>query len=264
MAQGRCRMGAYLVAIAGASAPRTFSLEEGRVCIGHGPDCDVVITDRYVSRRHCLIELGPGEALIRDLGSKNGTLLNGLPITESLLFPRDRITIGTTELIFSRTEEPEAVTFLEDDATVARPELRPVGRWPEAQPATAAPLLPGTAARDARAVLDCYRLAQLIHSAPSLIELADRLCEHVLTMAQADWAAFFLCDEEGEFRLSTSRCREGLRQEDMRFSRTVLHEAVSTRTAVLSHEVRSDARFSASESVAEGAFRSVLCVPLVT
>lgn len=255
-------MGAFLVAIAGPSAPQTFALEEGSISIGQAPDCDVVIADRYVSHRHCLLEVGPTEAFIRDLGSKNGTLLNGLPVSESVLRPGDRITIGTTELVFSRSEEAGKVDFLEDETTLVRSDMQAMGRWPTA--GTSTTLMPSAAARDTRAVLDCYRLAQLIHSASSLIDLADCLCSHVLAMTQADWAAFFLCDDAGEFRLSTSRCRKGLRREQMRFSRTVLREAISKRTAVLSREVTSDARFSASESVAEGMFRSVLCVPLLT
>jgi transcriptional regulator with GAF, ATPase, and Fis domain len=255
---------AYLVAVAGPSAPFTFPLKQGATVIGQGENCDVVVVDRYVSRRHCLVELGPSEAVIRDLGSKNGTLLNGLPISERQLQPSDRITIGTTELIFSQGAAAEKVSFLEDQTTAIRPDLRPVDRWSAAGPPPAERFVPVAAARDARAVLDCYRLAQLIHSARTLIELADHLCEHVLAMAQGDWAAFFLCDEAGEFRLSTSKCREGLRREQMHFSRTVLREAVSKRTAVLSRELMSDVRFSASESVAEGAFRSVLCVPLLT
>jgi Nif-specific regulatory protein len=257
-------VGAFLVAVAGPSAPFTFPLKPGATVIGHGENCDVVVTDHYVSRRHCLVEVGPREAVVRDLGSKNGTLLNGLPISESRLQPSDRITIGTTELIFSQSAETEKVSFLEDQTTAIRSDLQPVDRWSSAPPAPVERFVPVAAARDARAVLDCYRLAQLIHSARSLIELADHLCEHVLAMAQGDWAAFFLCDEAGEFRLSTSKCREGLHREQMHFSRTVLREAVSKRTAVLSRELMSDARFSASESVAEGAFRSVLCVPLLT
>jgi len=250
-------VGALLVAIAGPSSPRTFTLEGGRVTIGHDDDSDVVITDRYVSRRHCVIELGPSEAVIRDLGSRNGTLLNGLPVTESLLQPGDRITIGTTELIFSPSEEVSKVTFLEDDTAVVSPDLLRVSSWPIAE-------APTESARETRAGIDSYRLAQLIHSASTLIDLADCLCEHVLAMARADWVAFFLCDEAGEFRLSTSKCRQGLRREQMRFSRTVLREAISKRTAVLSRQVTADARFSASESIAEGTFRSVLCVPLLT
>ncbi len=257
-------MGAYLVAVAGPSAPRTFDLREGSISVGQDAACDVVIADRYVSHRHCLIEFGPTDTIIRDLGSKNGTLLNGLPVGESVLRPGDRITVGTTELIFSRSEGAEEVNFLEDDPTATRTDLRPVGRWPAAEVPPPARLGPTAAARDTGAVLDGYRLAQLIHSAPTLIDLADRLCEHVLAMARADWAAFFLCDEEGEFHLSTSKSQEGLGREQMRFSRTVLREAISKRTAVLSRQVTSDARFSASESIAEGIFRSVLCVPLLT
>jgi Nif-specific regulatory protein len=249
--------------VTGPAAPQTFSLAEGTSTIGHGESCEVTIADRYVSRRHCQLEVNAVEAVLRDLGSTNGTLVNGIPVAEHLLRPGDRITLGTTELIFSRMEEPQAVTFVEDETMVVRPRPQPVEDWQSAEEVP-----PGTSQAasptDARAVLDCYRLAHLIFTAPSLMELAGRLAEHVLGMVEADWGAFFVCDREGEFRLTTSREREGKPGTDMRFSRTVLREAVSKRTAVLSHEVTSDRRFSASESVAAGTFRSVLCVPLLT
>jgi len=260
-------MGAFLVAVTGPAAPQTFGLAEGTSAVGQGEGCDVTLTDRYVSRRHCEIEVSPLDAVVRDLGSKNGTLVNGLPVTEHVLRPGDRITIGTTELVFSRAEEPKAVTFVEDETTLIRPDLQPMEDWRAWRAATSASeaaLAPSASPRDTGAVLDCYRLAQLIFTAPTLIELAGRLSEHLLTMVRADWAAFFLCDQNGEFRLSTSRGREGETRADMRFSRTVLREAISKRTAVLSHEVTRDRRFSASDSVAAGTFRSVLCVPLVT
>jgi Tol biopolymer transport system component/pSer/pThr/pTyr-binding forkhead associated (FHA) protein len=69
--------------------------------IGRERDNDLVLTDPRVSRYHTLIELEAGQWIIRDLGSANGTLVNGHPISEARsLSPDDRITVGDTDLIF--------------------------------------------------------------------------------------------------------------------------------------------------------------------
>jgi pSer/pThr/pTyr-binding forkhead associated (FHA) protein len=58
-----------------------------RVTIGRGEDCDVVIDDPTVSRHHAAISARPGAPLVlEDLGSANGTLVNGKPIRGSVGF----------------------------------------------------------------------------------------------------------------------------------------------------------------------------------
>jgi hypothetical protein len=64
--------------------------------IGRLPECDVVLDDTGASRRHAQVRLRDGEASITDLGSTNGTALNGAPIQSRPLADGDRITIGTT------------------------------------------------------------------------------------------------------------------------------------------------------------------------
>ena len=69
--------------------------------IGRERDNDVVLTDPRVSRYHAQIELVEGRWTVRDMGSANGTLLNGQPVVEPhSLAADDRITLGDTELIF--------------------------------------------------------------------------------------------------------------------------------------------------------------------
>lgn len=53
-------------------------LRPGRYVLGRGTDCDLVLTDRGVSRRHAAVEVGEAGAVIVDLGSSNGTRVNGL------------------------------------------------------------------------------------------------------------------------------------------------------------------------------------------
>ncbi|MDO8363794.1 MAG: BTAD domain-containing putative transcriptional regulator [Actinomycetota bacterium] len=68
------------------------------ITLGRNPDCTIVLTDLLVSRRHAEIRPALGGHLLVDLGSSNGTLVNGLPTTQHLLQPGDLVTIGTHEL----------------------------------------------------------------------------------------------------------------------------------------------------------------------
>jgi pSer/pThr/pTyr-binding forkhead associated (FHA) protein len=66
--------------------------------IGRSQDADVTLDDRWASRRHCLIEAQDGALVVQDLGSTHGTLLNDAIISEAVLRPGDRLSIGLTTL----------------------------------------------------------------------------------------------------------------------------------------------------------------------
>src|SRR5204862_161150 len=66
--------------------------------IGKNPDNDLVLTDTTVSREHCEITRDPKGYLLRDLGSTNGTLLDGAEIREGYLTPGAVLSVGRIEL----------------------------------------------------------------------------------------------------------------------------------------------------------------------
>jgi FHA domain-containing protein len=76
------------------------ALAKPSVTIGRLPECDVVVDDAGVSRQHARIRRTEGGFVLTDLGSTNGTMVNGEPIQEHVLEHGDRITIGETELEF--------------------------------------------------------------------------------------------------------------------------------------------------------------------
>ena len=81
---------------------RTVLLAKDSVTIGRLPECDVVIADKGASRRHAQIRSKDERYTLTDLGSTNGTRLNGQTIQTRELADGDRITIGTTVLEFHR------------------------------------------------------------------------------------------------------------------------------------------------------------------
>ncbi len=74
---------------------RAERLVKEETVIGRGATCEVVLDDTLVSRRHAMIRISEGSVTLMDLGSINGVVVNGEPLTEScVLGDGDRLTIG--------------------------------------------------------------------------------------------------------------------------------------------------------------------------
>ncbi|MCR4396587.1 MAG: FHA domain-containing protein, partial [Candidatus Saccharicenans sp.] len=85
-------------------APFIYDLQDKQVSVGRLPDNDIIIDDAYASGHHALIlPAGESRYFIKDNLSKNGTLINGLKITEETLLLRgDEICIGSTKIFFDK------------------------------------------------------------------------------------------------------------------------------------------------------------------
>ncbi|MHB0977498.1 MAG: FhaA domain-containing protein [Candidatus Aquicultorales bacterium] len=81
-------------------AGKEYPLKAEKSSIGRSPENDIVLPDQSVSRRHAEIRVGEGGAFVRDLGSKNGTFVNGRKVAECPLKDKDEIKTGTSTLRF--------------------------------------------------------------------------------------------------------------------------------------------------------------------
>jgi len=81
---------------------RRVPLDKELLTIGRLADCDIVVDDKGVSRRHAQIRTKDGASTLTDLGSTNGTSLNGKPVQSRPLNDGDRITVGTTVIEYRR------------------------------------------------------------------------------------------------------------------------------------------------------------------
>jgi Protein of unknown function (DUF3662)/FHA domain len=81
---------------------RRVPVDKEILTIGRLPDCDIVLGDKGASRRHAQIRTRDGTSTLTDLGSTNGTKLNGQQVQSRALEDGDRITVGTTVIEFRR------------------------------------------------------------------------------------------------------------------------------------------------------------------
>src|SRR3977135_495972 len=73
----------------------------GEVILGRSPSCDIPLEDSKVSRRHARIAIEQGTARVSDLGSRNGTVVNGEKIArEAWLLPRDGVQVADPPVLF--------------------------------------------------------------------------------------------------------------------------------------------------------------------
>jgi two-component system, NtrC family, response regulator GlrR len=79
------------------------------IVVGKSEDCDVVVDDPKVSRRHCEILQSEDGVVIRDLGSKNGTFAGDVEIHEAVVAPGTVMTAGGCQITVASTGEPESI-----------------------------------------------------------------------------------------------------------------------------------------------------------
>lgn len=92
-------MGAKLIVVSGKSAGKAIGLKHGKLLIGRSDECDVRPLGEEVSRRHCLLQMAGESLTVKDLGSRNGTIVNGTLITELVtLNDGDIVRVGPLEL----------------------------------------------------------------------------------------------------------------------------------------------------------------------
>jgi pSer/pThr/pTyr-binding forkhead associated (FHA) protein len=71
---------------------------QGKVVVGRSRDVDIQIDNADVSRRHAVIYWSEGSVVVKDLGSTNGTMVNGYPIDSTVVRPSDVIRIGNAHI----------------------------------------------------------------------------------------------------------------------------------------------------------------------
>jgi Nif-specific regulatory protein len=100
----------HLFVLSGPLKGAVLELDQGTTLVGRDPSCRLYIDDTRVSRRHCELVRTAEQVLVRDANSRNGVLVNGVPVKEHILEPGDQIQVGNSILFFTVDAGDEAET----------------------------------------------------------------------------------------------------------------------------------------------------------
>jgi len=233
----------------------------GSTIIGRSTGASVQVADREVSRKHTAIELEDGRLVVKDLGSSNGTFLNGRRLYGgTVLKDGDEIMVGTTRLVFRTGERRTQVLRMNDDAPGVL-----------ASVAGARPFGPADKITDIVQLRRDYERLRVSHEFQSFIRLERDL--HALLAKILDIAFDLIPAENGVILLRDDRTNELVveavrqRKKDgarVLISETLLRHVASRREGVLTSDAMVDERFSSSHSIIGLGVRSCMAVPLLT
>ena len=256
-----------LLAIAGPLKDSTIPLPDGEATLGREPTNAVAVVDPSVSRKHCLFRHEEdGRFHVKDLDSRNGTLVNGQNVKQHWLRHGDEIATGDSVFLFLLEEDEKAalasrVEFDESSPTAETKILHPK-EVVYLQPDRLLHELPQTSqvARNLNALL---KISRVVHAIRDLEELQAQLLDLIFEVVPAGRGAILLSEGMGqEFNSLYARTRQSSQPQLVRVSRTIARQVMKENVAILGLDVRASGTFRDVESLATSEVRSLLCVPL--
>lgn len=265
----RKRLNPRLLAISGPLQDSVFALPAQELSLGRDASNGLPISDPSVSRRHCLIHPEGSGFKLRDLDSRNGTLVNGEPVKDHWLHHQDEITVGDSVFRFLTDDDTEqttsasrAVEFEDEKLPHATAEIRPEDVL-YFQPDKILSELPATS-RLARNLNALLKISRVVYSIRDLEELQREILNSIFGVAPAERGAILLDGTNGrEFNSIFARNRDPKNDRPVRVSRTIAQRVVEQGLAILGSDVPGSTHLGAVESLIALQVRSLLCVPLI-
>jgi adenylate cyclase len=272
----------------------THTIEKTELTIGRAPENDIPIPEHTISRQHAVIRKTLRGYLLRDLGSHNGTFLNGSTITEHLLKHGDKIRMGAVTMVFrdgasqalSHDESPKTIILeaphrseaqvidlapCDDEGLLARVnppsprEAQEPGFGPGARQADSGRSSPVDLEKSNKILYVLYQISRKLNTVPDFDALLNTIMDSIFQVIDADHGFVALLGDDSEelipkvVRHKTPRKNPS---QELRVSRTILNKVIHEKASVLTSNAMEDARFQGAKSIFVQNIRSVMCVPL--
>lgn len=234
--------------------------------LGRHPSNTVRLVDREVSKEHATIERMGRDFILRDLGSSNGTFVNGRRVRELKLREGDEIALGSSRLVF-RTGEPapsartSGVTVVAQSASAVLAQMDQQGpqNFRPAEQIAELTLLQ----REYEKLRIAYEFHRQVSQQVNQEDLFDQILKVAFDLLAADHGVILKRDESAQFAPVAVKHRAGAQQVNVMVPVTVLQKVAESKKAVLTADAILDERFSASESIVAQGIRSAMAVPLM-
>jgi len=251
-----------VIGIAGPFQGQTLALPEGEVSIGREPANQLWAADAALSRRHCSLVRNGADIRIRDLGSRNGTRVNSVPVTEQSLQHGDEISVGLSLLLFlqeSATEETRSnpVEFEQTNTITGIAYLLP-------REETDTPVLGASAPTRLRGDLNALlKIATAISSIRDRESLQWQLLGFIFDVIPAERGSVLFFDPQGDILSTTAWDRVRGPEHVVPVSQAVLKKVVTERSGMLVTGAGHAASAKSAPGSPENHATSLLCVPMI-
>ena len=240
---------------------RQLVLERSPVSLGRASGNTFQLLDSTVSKAHAELALAGERWTIRDLGSRNGTRVNGRDAVGPLpIAPGDRIEVGHVLLSVSENERDEVTRFSTSEHVGSSLKLK----------------VSEVLQRSTAAATDGPGLLHLLAEAGQLLVVPRPLgetCQAILSLVETalptSRLVILLRDSAGpasgdpaELRQEAARYRGGRADEPLALSQTILKMVLAENTAVITSDAANDPRFMTGKSIIAHAIHSAMAVPL--
>ena len=265
-------MPAYFIKYSDETGPKTREFSSGELILGRAPECQVVLKDFGISRQHAKLIADPGGVRIMDLGSKNGTKVNGALVTQAPLRDGDKVSLGSLEILFGRTAEAK-VAFADEPIEASGTIVRSVGDLSKLLAVEAKPQKPGQAPGGASEIERANqilkvltRVAETLVASRPVDEVLQQVMDIVFESIPAERGFLMLAGEEKDANSLTAKVTKYRNKSHDRgkitISKTIAQRVLSDRVAILTSDALADARFNSGDSIRINQIRSAMVAPL--
>jgi GAF domain-containing protein len=247
-----------LYLLSGPNAGDSYEVKDGTNLVGRGPDSDLQIIEQSISRKHARILLSGDRLFIEDLGSQNGTQINGHPVGSSFqieIKEGDFISLGSVLMSLGKPYAEDGMVTQYSISLKERPE----------EPAKHL-LHKDRRITDREKLETIYEVSTLLMQSLDVDEIGEKILDSVFSCIKSiDNAALLLVDQEtGEFRQITARSKEHGKEFEMSYSRTIVNRVILEGKAIMMSDTSLAEETDLSESMIWMRIKSVMCVPLIS
>jgi putative nucleotidyltransferase with HDIG domain len=262
--------------VSGNSKGRTVTLEPANLplTVGRDPENVIVLDHTAISRFHCRITCEKDQYFIHDLGSTNGTYLNGRRVTRERLSPGDELIIANIAIVVEATHSTISEARPATNVTVsidAQPKRSSVTMSNSAEETGTREFLEGLGNDpnfSNRALQVLYKADTAFKNIEDLQLLLDNLLDIIMESVPASRGFVFLIQRDNGALVPYARRPIGLQEDaddaEIIVSQTIIQTAVRQKTSIISSDALVDERFIHSRSVAALDVRSAMCAPLIS
>ena len=258
-----------LVIVSGVGVGSEFTLKDNNT-IGRQPDCDIVLAEESISRKHARIYSQGGKYFLQDLGSTNGTFVNGKLIEKAEIVDRDVLATGNFMFTFHAVEQTPSSNLGQTILSFEQERSSHVLKVIDARDYDLESDTSTFAGKDdialiQRRISTVNRIARTMATILDVDEILTRVLDDLFDVfSQAERGFIMLLDpESGDLIPKAIKIRNEKKTARIEVSRTILNTVIEGKKSILSADAAQDDRFKMGQSIVDLNIHCVMCAPIL-